>query len=224
MACCIVKYDKKNTQKPFTYMARKVRSNEVVVGYVVVEKPWHSPESAWKYFIEYNAYKLGDFCGGCTDLGLKRVEIQRDTIVPFNQLAEIKLNQEYGYDTKLEGNDLPGFCTEIMIKAYSEIPQKLWKEWSATIDIETLSKYNRYGTTANSQKCHFTKDIIVENMEKERNELFAAISNFWEENKEEYKSIIVGLSGGKYDYEIIGEAYENVGFRPLFIRRSFRHI
>lgn len=216
MACCIIKYDKKNTQKPFTYMARKVGSNEAVIGYVVIEKPWYSPESMWKYFIEYNDYRSGGFCGGCIDLGLKRVEIQKDTIIPFNQLAEIKLNQENGFDTKLEGDDLPGFRTEIVIKANSRIPEDLWKWWFATAGIETLAKYNRYGATVNCQEVPFKrdteKDIIAENMAKERNKLFAAISNFWEENKEEYKSIIVGLSGGEYDYEVIEEVDGNVGF------------
>lgn len=216
MDYCIIKYDKKNAQKPFTYMARKVGSNEAVIGCVVIEKPWCSPESMWKYFIEYNDYRSGGFCGGCIDLGLKRVEIQKDTIIPFNQLAEIKLNQENGFDTKLEGDDLPGSRTEIVIKANSRIPEDLWKWWFATAGIETLAKYNRYGATANCQEVPFErdtiKDIIAENMAKERNKLFAAISNFWEENKEEYKSIIVGLSGGEYDYEVIEEVDGNVGF------------
>lgn len=207
MACCIIKYDKKNTQKPFTYMARKVGSNEAVIGYVVIEKPWYSPESMWRYFIEYNDYKSGGFCGGCIDLGLKRVEVQKDTIIPFNQLAEIKLSQENGLDVRLKGNDLPGFRKEILIRATDEIPADLWDNWFETIDIETQVKYNQYGATANRQKMPLMRDviedIIAENEAREKNRLFASISNFWNESKKEYQSIIIILSEDGYDYETI---------------------
>ena len=68
-------YDKENKQRDYTYMAREKRSRDLVCGYVAIHKPWYEPESNWTYYMFYDSYRPGGFCGGAINEGLKKVEI-----------------------------------------------------------------------------------------------------------------------------------------------------
>lgn len=95
-------FDRTNSQKDFQYIARSVEDGKLEIGYVAVDKPWYSPESAWKYYIISNEYDPNGFCGGSSDLGFSRVEVVKETIKPFNQVTEILYNQENDFTTILE--------------------------------------------------------------------------------------------------------------------------
>ena len=86
-------FDSTNAQEPFTYMARIIGTKEIAVGYVVVAKAAYCPKNTWKYYIEYNDYRSYRCGVESAYLGLKRVAIDPDTIVPYNQLARIKVDQ-----------------------------------------------------------------------------------------------------------------------------------
>lgn len=203
----IIQYDRDNKQEPYTYMARILKTRKIAIGNVVVEKPWYSSESAWKYYIEYNNYGSGGFCGGCTDLGLTKVEVDKDTIVPFNQFAKVKLNQEIGIDTELHGKSLPGFYDKMIIRATELIPDDLYKKDS---DPVIVARFEKYGTQKDAviEKPKLVESIIQERLDRERNELYAKLLNFWNESKDKYKRIVVGLDMCKLDCEEIGETEE----------------
>ena len=134
-------FDSTNAQEPFTYMARIIGTNEIAVGYVVVAKAAYCPKNTWKYYIEYNDYRSYGCGVESAYLGLKRVAIDPDTIVPYNQLARIKVDQEHGYDILLEGNDLPGLRTSLKIAYNEKIPEGLY----APVSEEYAARYEKYG-------------------------------------------------------------------------------
>ena len=124
----ILEFDPKNEQKNYQYIAENM-SGELVIGYIVVDKPWYSNESDWTYYIVSNEYGGGCICGGAVDLGLKKEIVNPDTIAPYNQIGEIKWNQNHKFDTKLVKKlDLFGQEEEIAyIKSSDNIPYELWE-------------------------------------------------------------------------------------------------
>ena len=97
----VLVFDKDNEQNDYQYMARSCGNNELVIGYIIVEKPWYSSESEWKYYIVRNEYSSGGMCGGASDLGFKKILIDETTIEIYNQTAEIKWNKEHNIITEL---------------------------------------------------------------------------------------------------------------------------
>lgn len=195
-----LRYDPLNLQEPYTYMARIIGSNEIAVGNIVIGKPAYSPKEYWKYFIEYNEYKGYGAGNRFVDLGLKRVEINPDTIIPFNQIAQIKMSQEEGYDVILEGKNLPGLRDNLLIAYNEEIPKNLY----LTAGRSDWKKYDKYGAHSGERvKRDVVKDIIENKKIEKRKELLEAITKFWNEYKGKYRTIMVALE--ESDYEIIEE-------------------
>ncbi|WP_133014966.1 hypothetical protein [Clostridium cuniculi] len=122
----IMPYDKENGQIDYQYMARSIERNELEIGYIVIEKPWYSPEEMWKYYIVKNEYGGGGFCGGATDLGLKKILVDRDTVEVYNQIARIKYNKEKGISTKLITGGILNGQEVAFIDIDDEIPYELW--------------------------------------------------------------------------------------------------
>ena len=122
-ATSVMVFDKQNKQDEYRYIARDLKG-KLVIGWIVVEQPWYSSKSDWTYWMYSNKYGGGGICGGCTDLGLERVQVRPETIKPFNQIEHIKYDLEHDFDVKLEdkfqGNTLA------IIHREDEIPYELW--------------------------------------------------------------------------------------------------
>ena len=115
-------FDKENKQEDYKFIARDM-NGKLVIGWIVVEEPWYSPKSAWTYWMYSNKYGDGGMCGGCTDLGLERVEVNPETIKPFNQIENIKYDLECGFRVELidkEDNIVAS------INYVDKIPYELW--------------------------------------------------------------------------------------------------
>lgn len=197
-------FDSTNAQEPFTYMARIIGTNEIAVGYVVVVKAAYCPKNTWKYYIEYNDYRSYGCGVESAYLGLKRVAIDPDTIVPYNQLARIKVDQEHGYDILLEGNDLPGLRTSLKIAHNEKIPEGLY----APISEEYAARYEKYGACSEvTPEQNVIEDVIENSKILERVKLLEVIKKFWDEHKKDYKTVfvLVGVGYCKEDCETIEE-------------------
>lgn len=96
---CVVVYDKENKQKDYRYMAKDMNGG-YVIGYIAIDKPWYSNENEWKYYIIKNEYGSG-FCGGASDLGFSKTLVDKETIIPFTQKAEVIYNLSVGIHTKI---------------------------------------------------------------------------------------------------------------------------
>lgn len=125
-----MEFDSKNSQVyNYEYMAKRIDNDEYVIGNIVVRQPWYSSERLWTYYIYFNrAYGAG-LNGGVAVDELTRVEVNRNTIEPYTQIAAIKFNHEQGRDVVLimdydkedaEGNII---CR---INAGDRIPVELW--------------------------------------------------------------------------------------------------
>ena len=202
-------FDAKNVQEPFKYMARATNTGEIVVGYVVVARIGYRPKDFGKYYMEYNECKGYGFDSDFAYLGIKRVEIDPETIVPYNQLAEIKAAQENGYDILLEGNDLPGLRKELKIAYNEEIPQNLYHQPYSKKYIKRFKKYGAYSTVIPRKT--IVENIIEDRKVEKRTNLLESLKEFWEGNKEKNTTILVGIGNvNDVDGEIIREYDEEV--------------
>ena len=194
-------FDSKNIQEPFTYMARVIGSNEIVVGFVVIERPRYE---MGKYYMEYNENENYGLGGTYVHLGLKRVAIDPNTIIPYNQLAQIKADQEHGFDILLNGHDLPGLRTSLKIAYNEKIPEDLYPP----VSEEYAARYEKYGACSGvTPKRDVVEDIIENRKICKRVELLEALKKFWDEHKKDYKTILVLVGGRdtKEDCETIEE-------------------
>jgi hypothetical protein len=96
----IIKYDKSNKQADYKYIAED-DSGESHVGYVCIQKPWYSFESAWKYYIRYEVYDIPSFCGGAESSGLKDYLVNKNTIRPYTQYENVCLSLKEGFNVQL---------------------------------------------------------------------------------------------------------------------------
>ena len=121
-ATSVLRFDKENKQDEYKYIARDM-NGKLVIGWIVVEKPWYSSKSAWTYWMYSNKYGSGGFCGGCTDLGLERVKVNPETIKPFNQIEHIKYDLEHGFRVELRDKEDNVVAS---INYVDKIPYELW--------------------------------------------------------------------------------------------------
>ena len=121
-AISVLYYDKENKQKDYQFVARDT-NGKLVIGWIVVEKPWYSPKSAWTYWMYSNKYGSGGMCGGASDLGLERTKVNPETIKPFNQIEEIKYDLEHGFIVELRDEENKAMTR---INYADKIPYELW--------------------------------------------------------------------------------------------------
>lgn len=127
----IVVFDKDNKQDEYQFMARSVETGKLVIGWIVIEQPWYSHPRNWSHYIYRNDYGGSGFCGGASDLGLKRENVDPETIEVYNQTSAIKYNQEIGFNTKLikEFDTFDDIKDNVVciICPDDEIPYGLWE-------------------------------------------------------------------------------------------------
>ena len=99
-----MEFDKENSQEEYLHIAKGLDSKEYEVGYVVIHKPWYSPESCWVYYILRDEYGGGGLNGGAVDLGLKKIEVDKNTIEPYRQTAAVKIEQSRGHEVLIVKN------------------------------------------------------------------------------------------------------------------------
>lgn len=200
-------YDKENKQRDYTYMAREKRSRDLVCGYVAIHKPWYEPESNWTYYMFYDSYRPGGFCGGAINEGLKKVEIDPNTIVPYTQVAEIISVLQSGDIVHIEGKDLPEMMTTAMITSVDDM-YRYYNREDVDYVVERFGEPAKEKEFINVKKTGHFQDFVDGIIEKQktqkRSELLAAITDFWNAWKSIYSEVIIG-TGGEYDYEYIEE-------------------
>lgn len=136
---CIMEFDQKNTQEQYGYMAKRTDNGEYIVGNIVVRQPWYSCENLWVYYIYFNKYDGAGLNGGVAVDELARVEVDRNTVEPFTQIANIKLEHESGRDVILvkdydkEDSEENIVCR---INVGDKIPIELWGIANVSSDTE----------------------------------------------------------------------------------------
>lgn len=130
MMISVLYFDKENKQQEYQFIARDM-DGKLRIGWIVVEQPWYSPQSAWTYWLYSNKYGSGGFCGGASDLGLERTIVDPETIKPYNQIEQIKYDLEIGMTVRLDKKmypfgDEPDDNTLATIHNVNEIPYELW--------------------------------------------------------------------------------------------------
>lgn len=122
-------FDPDNKQKDFQFIAKDLNGN-LRVGWIVIERTWYSSSNNWTYWMYQNKYVGGGFCGGAVDLGLERFMVDPDTIRPYNQINEIKMDLEQGMGIKLQRKfmiDDTEDNTIAIIEKKEDIPYALWE-------------------------------------------------------------------------------------------------
>lgn len=122
-------FDPENKQQDFQFIARDIDGN-LRVGWIVIEKPWYSSSNHWTYWIYQNKYVGGGICGGAVDLGLVRFMVNPDTIQPYNQINEIKMDLERGLGIQLARKfDINNSDDNLIaiIEKKEDIPYYLWE-------------------------------------------------------------------------------------------------
>lgn len=123
MASVLTRFDPKNKQEDFQFMAKEKDTDRFVIGYIYISKPWFSRSNMWGYFIMSNRYGNTGLSVGMEDLGMEKIQIVPSTIMEYNQIAGIIYNQSIGFDTKLVDDDDKTIC---IISPTDPIPYHFW--------------------------------------------------------------------------------------------------
>lgn len=127
----VVIFDKDNQQQDYQYMAKDL-NGKYVIGYVLVEKQWYSSEDQWIYYIVSNEYNGRGICGGTEWSGFNKVIVDKNTIEPYTQLAEVKYDLSIGSRVRIDkkfyffDDEAPDDNVMAIIEPGGEIPD-LWK-------------------------------------------------------------------------------------------------
>ena len=121
----LMKFDRSNKQVDYMCIAKSVETGKIIEGYVVIDKPWYSPKEAWTYYLMNNSYRSGGFCGGSTDTGLIKTQVDKNTIVPCTQVNRILSKREEGWRVKLM-DEVPNGNIICTIKPEGPMPYELW--------------------------------------------------------------------------------------------------
>lgn len=119
-------YDPDNKQIEYQYIAKGKEDEEEYVGYLVIEKPYYSPQSRWIYWLYTNiSYN--------EDNHLERTEVDPSTLRPYTQTEEIKqylkeFNVSLKKDIYLFEDDESKDNLVAFIECQTELPKGLWKE------------------------------------------------------------------------------------------------
>lgn len=127
----IMEFDKEDSQEEYLHIAKSLKSGEYEVGYVAIHKPWYSSESRWVYYILRDEYDGRGLNGGAVDLGLKKIEVDKDTIEPYRQTAVIKVEQSKAHDILIvkdinNQDDKNNIILQIGVS--DKIPFNLWNK------------------------------------------------------------------------------------------------
>lgn len=120
----ILTFDPENRQDDYQVIAKRLDNGKMIIGWIVIEQQWYAPQSQWKYYVFYNKYGSGGFCGGATDLGLEKVLVDPTTIRPFTCIEKIKYDLSNDLIVVLVGRNDNVIAT---IHSEDEIPYGLWK-------------------------------------------------------------------------------------------------
>lgn len=130
-AVSVIIFDKDNKQQDYQSIARNM-DGELVIGWIVIEKPWYSAATNWTYWMYSNDYYPRGLCGGATDLGLTRCMVDKNTIKPFTQIEKIKYDLEIGLTVRLDKklilfkDEEDDDNTLAIIEKEEDIPYELW--------------------------------------------------------------------------------------------------
>lgn len=73
-------------QEDYQYIAKSLSDGKYHVGYIYVDKPWYSPESAWTYYLKYQEY------GSWGDSYWEDCVVDKDSIKPYTIRNKVWLN------------------------------------------------------------------------------------------------------------------------------------
>jgi hypothetical protein len=121
----VIVFDKSNKQEDYKYVAEDA-FGQSHVGYIYVQKPWYSPESAWTYYIRYEKYDLPSFCGGAESSGFKDYVVNKNTIRPYTQYERVRLDLKRGWNVRIVSGLGDGGMVIAQFAPGDSVPEDIW--------------------------------------------------------------------------------------------------